>query len=254
MNLTKLPFHMVLSYLGKKTLRPGGLKATNECYRFLDIKDKHLLEVACHKGQGTYDNYIKYKPTKITATDNDKNCINTAKHKYTNLIKKGNLEFFCDNILNSKLNGHFDCIVNEAMIAMLPIELKLKVLDTFFAKIKPGGKIAIHDLILSEPNDKLVLDLQKMINVKACPLYYKDYLKLFDKYKNKIASIEFTKGNFALLNPISVLKDEKLNVFHVLKNFSKLDKQSKKRILSVKKFFSKNKKKLNYIVVKITTK
>ena len=66
--------HTLLAKLGKRRLRPSGVKATNWLLSQIDLNEKYLLEVACNMGTTSTEIASQYNVT-IDAINLDENTL-----------------------------------------------------------------------------------------------------------------------------------------------------------------------------------
>lgn len=256
MNYKTAPFHTLLSSVGKKTLRPGGLEATNKCLDFLDLssykEDDKLIEIACNKGLSCIRNAKLFPRLHIDATDIDEGVVKIARENIERQGFEKRVKVFEDDITASKLGQNYKGLLNEAMLAMLPMDLKARALGSFFKLVKKGGKIAIHDLLINYEDEEAVKKLRAKIRVDAHPITLKSYKELFSPFKEKINFIAFEVGTFNLLKINKVIFDEGIiGSLNILKNLLLKDKELLKRVLENKAFFKKHEDLFAHVVILI---
>ncbi len=222
----RLPTHTFLASLGKTVLRPGGKKATQ---RLLDAchltADTKILEVAINMGT-TAIHIAKTYGASVTGIDLNKEALARAKQN----ISDNNLEHLITvqhgNATELPFEDHtFDVVLNEAMLTMLPNELKEKALKEYFRVLKPGGIVATHDLLVKvdksedEQQEKLK-ELQDLIVIKAQPLKYDCWVNQFEQAG--FFKIEAVPGELHLLSLKGLLHDEGIDgIIGILKNATK---------------------------------
>lgn len=246
-NNTKLVGHLFLKKLGKTKLRPGGIRATNFLLQYINFnKNPKILEIACNNGVNLITLSKKYKNSTFIGVDLDKKAIEEAntKKKIANL---NNCTFLQANAFNLPFEDEsFDYIINEAMLTMLPFEIKEKVLKEVFRVLKKDGLYLTHDIALINNQCGTTNTLSKAINMKVNPLITSKWLELFKN--NNFVLIDMQKGSLSLMNPIGMLRDEGLfNTIKIIKNG--LKSENRNQFLNMKKTFKKLNKKLNYIVL-----
>lgn len=96
----------------------------------------------------------------------------------------------------------FDIILNEAMLTMLPYQIKEKVLNEYYRVLKPNGIILTHDIaIINRQEAPTVIDeLSNAINMKVTPLSPEDWYQLyqevgFSNIESKSRSTIFNDSN-----------------------------------------------------------
>ena len=86
----------------------------------------------------------------------------------------------------------FDIILNEAMLTMLPYQIKEKVLNEYYRVLKPNGIILTHDIaIINRQEAPTVIDeLSNAINMKVTPLSPEDWYQLYQEVGFQILSLK----------------------------------------------------------------
>jgi ubiquinone/menaquinone biosynthesis C-methylase UbiE len=240
----RLPTHLFLASLGKTRLRPGGKEATDRIIASCQItSESKVLEVA--PNMGTTAMYLaKTFGCHVTGIDIHAPSIEKAKEN----IKANQLEHLISiqhgNALDLPFeNESFDFVINEAMLSMLPHELKQKAISEYFRVLKPGGKLVTHDLLLKQdPNNELIEErlknLRKLLIVNAQPMMQEDWHALFESVPFK--DINYQTGKMVLLSLKGLLVDEGWEgLLNIINNAMK-DPDSKEYLFDLIKTFDDN--------------
>lgn len=165
--------HTLLAKLGKKRLRPGGVRGTNWLLKDLLFNEKEILEVASNMATTAIGLAKKYNLS-ITAIDLDpktiyKAEINVKKHKLENKIK-----LIEANATNLPFNENtFDIVINEAMLTMLSPKNKEKAVSEYFRVLKANGVLLTHDVCLLTDDlalqKEIIMELSRVINTHVQP-------------------------------------------------------------------------------------
>ena len=150
---TKEVGHNFLARLGKKRLRPGGIKATSWLIDKAHFSaDKKVLEVACNMCTTSIELAQKYG-CHITGLDVDKKALEKAQKNIENAGVQNLISLEQGNAMNLPFDDEsFDVVINEAMLTMLPIEAKKKAVSEYFRVLKKGGILLTHDVGFENPN------------------------------------------------------------------------------------------------------
>lgn len=204
MQISNLSGCQFLSHIGKRVLRPGGIRVTNYLIDLLkakyDNKKIDILEIGCHKGF-TSIKIAKKINCNLYAIDIDENSLMYAKK----LAVKNNLEnritFIEQDAGKLNLdNKKFDVIFCEAFLAIY--ENKRIFLKNFLDHLKDGGIILTHDVFNNNPEIKL----ESILNLE-------EWKNEFDSVNLKIDS--FKIFDFSILTIKGLIKDE--GIFRAIK-------------------------------------
>ncbi|MCD8501593.1 MAG: class I SAM-dependent methyltransferase [Bacillaceae bacterium] len=202
----------MLASLGKTRLRPGGKEATDRIIKACNItKDTKVLEVAPNMGT-TAIHLAKTFGCHVTGIDIHAESVEKAKEN----IRAHNLNSLIDiqhgNALNLPFDDcTFDVVMNEAMLTMLPNEQKTKAISEYYRVLKPGGRLATHDLLLKQdPSmrdiEERLKELRKLLVVNAQPLTEEGWKQIFNNCSfNELNS---HTGKMTLLTLKGLIVDE----------------------------------------------
>lgn len=181
----RLPTHLFLASLGKTMLRPGGREASNRIIEACQItKDTKVLEVAPNMGT-TAIHLAKTFGCHVTGIDIHKESVEKAKENIAAHNLNELIEIQHGNALELPFDDcTFDVVINEAMLTMLPNEHKMKAISEYYRVLKPGGRLATHDLLLKQdPSDVSVeerlKEMRKLLVVNAQPLTEEGWKQVF---------------------------------------------------------------------------
>lgn len=207
----RLPTHLFLAKLGKTILRPGGKEATN---RLLDAcqlnENSHVLEVATNMGT-TAIHIAKTYNAKVRGIDINKEAVQKANENIIGENVQHLVHIQQGNATQLPFDdGTFDVVINEAMLTMLPQELKEQALAEYMRVLKPGGILATHDLVVKASSEEILTDeikaLRKVIIVKAQPLSKQNWRNLVEKIGFK--PVEVHTGELHLVSLVGLIRDE----------------------------------------------
>lgn len=240
--------HHFLARLGKKRLRPGGIKATDWLIAHGGFsKESKVLEVACNMCTTSIELAQTYG-CQIIGVDMDKEALKKAEQniKKAGLTEKIHVQQ--GNALKLPFpDNSFDIVVNEAMLTMLQGKAKEKAIKEYFRVLKPGGRLLTHDVsYTAQQTEAKLQQLSQTINVHVEPLHVEQWQKLF--LKVGFSSVQATYGKMTLMSPAGMIRDEGL--LGALKIARRgLKKENRPQFMKMYKFFNKVGKELRYIAV-----
>ncbi len=236
--MQRIPGHELLARLGKKRLRPGGVKATNWLIEKGEFNsEKKVLEVACNMGTTLIEVANKYGCS-ITGVDMSDEALEKAKEN----IKAANLE---DKINLLKADARslpfedetFDIVINEAMLTMLSNKDKEKALNEYYRVLKKGGVLLTHDINILRKVPKVIISvMRKIINVPAVPLKEFDWINLLKKAG--FTDIEEKTGKMTLMSDEGMIVDEGEEGMRLIHENAKKDPNFE-QFSNMKEFFEK---------------
>ena len=240
--------HVFLARIGKTTLRPGDIEATEWLIDQAAITpEAKVLEVACNRGR-TMIQLAKRFGCKVTGVDLDENALQNAKAN----IEKNNLQDKLTLIHGDATalpfeDNSFDVIINEAMLTMLVGDRKDKALKEYFRVLKPGGRVVTQDVFFTVKDTaqqkELRMGLSKAINVNVEPLDAEGWESLFSRNGFTVTQ---KRGMMTLLSPRGLLRDEGLwNTLHIIR--CALKKENRVMFSKMYRYFNGHKYELGYI-------
>ncbi|MGG0824279.1 class I SAM-dependent methyltransferase [Paenibacillus turicensis] len=239
--------HTFLARLGKKRLRPGGIKATNWLIEQANLNEsKKVLEVACNMCTTSME-LAKTYGCHITAVDMDPRVLEKARHNISvnNLENKITLQQANAMKLPFE-NETFDVVFNEAMLTMLNGKSKQKAISEYYRVLKPGGILLTHDVMLAkEDMADTIESLRKTIHVNVEPLTLSRWEQVF---KEEGFVVSTSHGDMSLMSPKGMIRDEGLlGTLKIIRNG--LKKENRGMFKKMYSFFNHPEVKMEYIAV-----
>jgi len=208
----RLPTHLFLASLGKTMLRPGGREASNRIIEACHItKDTKILEVAPNMGT-TAIHLAKTFGCHVTGIDIHGESIEKAKANISANNLNSLIEIQHGNALELPFDDcSFDVVINEAMLTMLPNEQKKKAISEYYRVLKPGGRLATHDLLLKQDTidasvEERLKEIRKLLVVNAQPLTVDGWKQVFENSPFK--ELNYHTGKMVLLTLKGLVVDE----------------------------------------------
>lgn len=247
---TKKVGHEFLMELGKKRLRPGGIKGTNYLIEFIkknydNYHELKILEISCNIGLTSIE-LAKELNCKVIGIDINKKSIDIAKENVNKANLQSNVEIIHMDGSNLKFEDEsFDIVINEAMLTMY--KQKELFLKEYNRVLKKGGFLLNHDICIKDKSEQESSEeLKQIINLKPYPLTLEGWQKVM--LENNFKNVDYLIGEFTLLTIKGLLKDEGLiNMFKILIKGNK--KENKNQFSSMRKYFLTNKNKMLFIAM-----
>lgn len=245
---SKAQGHWILAKMGKKVLRPGGRRLTEQLIDELHIgPEDHIVEFA--PGMGfTAKLTTDKKPKSYIGFDADQDAVRLL----TNSIIAKNTKFILANASDTKLNPKIkDKVYGEAMLTMHADHRKSEIMREAYRILKKGGLYAIHEMALVNVDDEqkkyIQKDLAQAIHVNARPIRVEEWKALLEKEGFHIKKI--IQHDMRLLNPSRVVDDEGWNTalkvwFNILTHSG-----ARKRILNMRKTFTRHSQNINSVAI-----
>jgi len=227
----RLPTHLFLAKLGKIVLRPGGKEATNRILEACPLhKGSQVLEVATNMGT-TAIHIAKTFKAKVIGIDINKDAVQKANDNIIRENVQHLVQIQQGNATQLPFeDASFDVVINEAMLTMLPQEMKEQALSEYMRVLKPGGILATHDLVIKAVNEENALEeiqaLRDVIIVKAQPLTKQHWQTLFENIG--FQQIDAQTGELHLVSLVGLVRDEGLDgLAHMIENARKKPEDEK---------------------------
>lgn len=232
----RMPGHWVLAQLGKRVLRPGGIKMTRQLLEALHIGPADdVVEFAPGLG-ATARLTLKAQPASYTAVERDV----AASRRVQRYLHGPGQDCIVGTAENTGLNGGCASVVyGEAMLTMQTLEQKRRIVAEAARLLRSGGRYGIHEICLVPDEISaaeaagISKDLAQAIMAGARPLRTKEWRELVEGHGLEVVQ-EQTRP-FALLQPARVIGDE--GVFGALRFGLNLlrNKPARSRVLAMRR-------------------
>lgn len=202
--------HHFLAHLGKTRLRPGGKRATDWLIANGDFrKNTKVLEVACNIATTAIE-IAKQFECEVIGVDLNQEALakaqqNIIENKVENLVKVQR----ANAIKLPFEDNSFDIVINEAMLTMLPNEVKQKAIREYLRVLKPNGFLLTQDVMLSAPGEdteSLLADLREVLKTTITPLTKENWKETF--LSCGFRNVDTFSGEMSLLSPKGLIYDE----------------------------------------------
>lgn len=244
-DIDTLPGHEVLALAGKKVLRPGGLTATRRLFKWAKFEQgRTLLELASSFGLNLKTLAVNYG-LKVTGIDNSKASVARATQK---LQGQPHITIVHGDILElNALKDQYDYILAEAIVTMQAGPRKAKILANAYRRLKPGGKLLMHELVFTKDTEQMHRELSKVILVNANALTEQGWRAELEQAGFVVEQCEI--GPMSLLTPAGLLRDEGLTGIAKIVGSVIINAKIRKRVLAMRAFFSSHQDKLAHITL-----
>jgi len=241
LDFERAPAYSVLFHLGKKSMRPGGLKLTKCMLDELKInQDDEVVELAPGRGVTT-KMVLALPPQSYTAIERDP----MSQQKVQEILGNGK-QGICVVGTAQKTGLPNECatvVFGEAMLTMQTNEKKLQIAKEAFRLLKPGGRYGIHETCLldnaasREKKSEIEKGLKEALRVGARPLFLTEWKDLLGEAGFMVQQVIEAPMN--LLTPKRLIQDE--GVFGTLLFISRVFRSpgAHKRIHKIRGAFGK---------------
>jgi len=248
-------FHEVAQKMGKTVLRPGGSEATKHIQTMADIcPGDSVLELSSGLGTAGIELAQKYG-AKVLITDIDTCRLEKATDRIntlgiSNLVSVKKVDMFdIDSALGSEAEAKFDVAQTEASLTHYPRSRKRQ----FFKGIaNHADKFLFHEICFKTNDTASQLsaekDMSKVLNIGFKPETAEIWQQLLiDAGYTNIEHV--STGDLAVLNPISLIKDEGLFGFVKIVFNVATHPYERSRMIAVRNEISKHADDLGYITI-----
>lgn len=237
--------HTFLASLGKTRLRPGGAEASDWLIDNAHFTSStQVLEIACNMATTSIEIAKKYG-CRIIAVDMDDNALANAQNNVEQAQLSHLIQLTKANALSLPFpDNTFDVVLNEAMLTMYADKAKVKLVKEYYRVLKPGGLLLTHD-IMKKNNEVNRDDLIGVVKSNVAPMFKQDWHDLFINIG--FSQVNIKSGEMSLMSPMGLIRDEGVRrTAKIIKN-GLLNKDNRKRFLSMFHFFRSHRHNLNYI-------
>lgn len=246
-----LPGHWLLARLGKRVLRPGGRKMTEQLITAAHTAGADVVELAPGLGK-TAKLIIDTAPASYRGVDEDPEAVSM-----TNAAIGTAGEATHASADDTELpDTSADVVFGEAMLTMQGAKGKDAIVSEAHRVLRDGGRYAIHELCLDpdtlgdDAKTEIRQALARSIKVNARPLTTGEWTDLLTAHGFTIDSIQH--AGMELLKPRRNLADEGLmGVVTIVKNLI-LNPGARKRVLGMRAVFNRYNKNLAAVAIVAT--
>jgi ubiquinone/menaquinone biosynthesis C-methylase UbiE len=204
-----MPGHWLLAKMGKRVLRPGGLKLTRAMLDELNVGPRDsVIEFAPGLGV-TARMTLQRRPAAYTAVERQQ----AAAAAVQGFLRAPQQRCLVGTAEKTGLPDQSGTVVyGEAMLSMQAPEQKRRIVAEAFRLLRPGGRYAIHELSLT-PNDlpealrdEISREMSQSIHAGVRPLTAREWRELLESQGFKVR-MEIA-APMHLLEPPRLIRDE----------------------------------------------
>jgi cyclopropane fatty-acyl-phospholipid synthase-like methyltransferase len=240
--------HQVLAAAGKKYLRPGGRKATEQLFGWADFQPgETVLELASSFGYSAIALAKRYS-VKVVSVEKDSDSVARARVNIRAAGYENQIEIIEGDIFHLEaIPGQFDYVLAEAILTMQSPLGKAKILAGIHNKLKPKSKFLCHELLARDKEEQIRSELAPVIRVNSTPLSEANWIQACETANLQVQ--KHKAGAMGLLNLRRMFQDEGIvNTVRILGNVL-THEPIRKRLLEMRSVFQKYRHELGYIIL-----
>lgn len=249
LEIAKLPGHWLLARLGKRVLRPGGLKLTRALLEDLAISPAdEVVEFAPGLGV-TARMILQHEPQRYTAIERD---AQAARWTGRQLPSAPHISVLVGRADQTQLpSASASLVIGEAMLSMQTAEHKRRIVAEAFRLLRPGGRYGIHELAIvpddmpSDRQGEIDRALSSVIHVGARPLRTQEWKALLQSVGFRVVALGHAPMH--LLRPLRLIEDEGVfGALRLVRNLMK-DNAARRRVMAMRWVFERYRSNLSAI-------
>lgn len=241
-----VPGHWLLARLGKRVLRPGGLRLTKMLLRRAQIAGKHVVEFAPGMGRSALL-VLDHRPAEYVGVDADP----VAAAWIDKLVSAKGRAVAAEAAASGLPDESADVVLAEGVLTIQSEQGKADIITEGFRLLRPGGRYLLHELAVKDDaatgNDRAAIRaaLAHAMHVSARPKTIADWRELLEGAGFVVD--EVLTSPLALLEPQRVIADEGfVRAMKFARNVLR-DKQTRQRVLTMARTMRRHKKILHAV-------
>lgn len=251
LDVAKMPGHWLLARLGKRVLRPGGLKLTRALLDGLDIGPiDEVVEFAPGLGV-TARMILEHRPWRYTGVERDAQAMQWTARQFSSNPQVSVVVGRADR--TSLPAASASVVLGEAMLSMQTAEHKRLIAAEAFRLLRPGGRYGIHELAVTpsdmSPDRRREIDraLSSVIHVGAHPLPAGEWKALLESVGFRVVALGHAPMH--LLRPLRLIRDEGiLGTLKLARNLM-ADNAARRRVMAMRFVFERYQQNLSAIYI-----
>lgn len=236
-----VPGHWLLARLGKRVLRPGGLRLTKMLLRRARIAGQHVVEFAPGMGRSALL-VLDHNPADYVGVDSDP----LAAAWIDKLVSAKGRAVAAEAAASGLPDCSADVILAEGVLTIQSEQGKSDIIAEGFRLLRPGGRYLLHELSVKDDaaaeEDRAAIRaaLAHAMHVSARPKTIADWRELLQAQGFVVD--EVLTSPLALLEPQRVIADEGfVRAVRFARNVLR-DRETRRRVFAMAKTLRSHKK------------
>ncbi len=246
-NFATAPGHQVLAAAGKKILRPGGRKATEQLFTWANFQPgETVLELAASFGESAITIARRFN-VRVVGVEKNPDSVAKARENIKAAGLSERITILEGDIFQlDKITDKFDYVLAEAILTMQSDAGKTKILAAVKNHLKPGGKFLSHEMVVRSNESEVRQSLSQTIRVNANPLTIEQWSTVCQEAGLTIQQQQ--TGVMGLLCLGQMVRDEGLlGMVKIAWNIV-INPNLRQRILQMRRNFQQQRNNIGYIV------
>ena len=247
LNFATAPGHQVLAAAGKKILRPGGRKATEQLLTWANFQPgETVLELAASFGESAIEIAKRFN-VRVVGVEKNPDSVATARENIQAAGLSERITILEGDIFQlDQITDKFDYVLAEAILTMQSDAGKTKILAAIKNHLKPGGKFLSQEMVVQSNESEVRQSLSQTIRVNANPLTREQWATVCQEAGLTIQQQK--TGVMGLLSLGQMVRDEGLlGMIKIAWNIG-INPNLRQRILQMRRNFQKQGNNIGYIV------
>ena len=247
LNFATAPGHQVLAAAGKKILRPGGRKATEQLFTWANFQPgETVLELAASFGESAITIARRFD-VRVVGVEKNPDSVAKARENIKAAGLSERITILEGDIFQlDKITEKFDYVLAEAILTMQSDAGKIEILAAIKNHLKPGGKFLSHEMVVRNNQSEVRQSLSQTIRVNANPLTTEQWSTVCQEAGLTIQQQQ--TGVMGLLSLGQMMRDEGLlGMVKIAWNIV-INPNLRQRILKMRRNFQRQRNNIGYIV------
>ncbi|MEN9225301.1 MAG: class I SAM-dependent methyltransferase [Thermostichus sp. HHBFW_bins_43] len=249
LDLKNAPGHQVLAAAGKRALRPGGVAASEQLFKWANFQPgETVLELAASFGYSAMALAKRYG-VRVLGVEKNPDSVARAQANIAAAGLSEKVHVIEGDIFHlNQISEPFDYVLAEAILTMQADAGKAKILTGIADRLKPGGQFLSHELRVEGADVGTIRrDLSATIRVNASPLSTEGWVSAVQAAGLTVEHVD--SGPMTLLNPQRIAQEEGIPTLLTIAWNVLTRPVLRQRILAMRATFSRHRNNLGYMVL-----